>query len=333
MKVPVKPLVAVAAAVVVAGCSQAASTSGPAAGATSAAAPSAGADPTTSSIAMAQLIHPASGKYFGVEASGPANTLAPVDTFAANAGRKPDLMGQYVAWGSPFNSQIARASWSGGTLYYMAWEPFSATVASIAAGDSNAYITNFAGQVKSAGVPVAISFGHEMNGNWYPWGVGGATPAAFVEAWRLIHALFASVGATNVIWVWNPNIIGGVANVTLKPYFPGDSYVDWIGVTGYFPMTGARTFDTLFGPTMDQIRQFTSKPFIVVETSVQTGPAEIKCVQSLVSGVEHKRDVLGFVWFEYNKDGVDWSIGDRPAIRTALASAIAHLQIFDVREQ
>jgi beta-mannanase len=55
--------------------------------------------------------------------------------------------------------------------------------------------------VRTLNLPIAVSFGHEMNGNWYPWGTAHTTAAQFVAAWRHIHDLFARVGATNVIWV------------------------------------------------------------------------------------------------------------------------------------
>jgi mannan endo-1,4-beta-mannosidase len=278
---------------------------------------------------MTQIIDPPSGKYFGVEPSGQPDSLAPVEAFAQLAGRQPDLIGQYLAWGSAFDTRAAQNAWSYGALYYMAWEPFDTTVADIAAGDSNNYITGFADEVKAADVPVALSFGHEMNGNWYPWGTTGATPASFVAAWRLIHAIFAAAGANNVIWVWNPNVISAT-EVPLQPYYPGNSYVDWVGLTGYFPMSGPTTFGQLFESTMAEIRRFTYKPFIIVETAVQSGPNEVGCVTSLVSGVVHSRDVLGFVWFEYNKLGVNWSLVSRPAVRDALAKAVMNLSIVDV---
>jgi mannan endo-1,4-beta-mannosidase len=310
---------------------------GPQTSGASSAAPAAGPSGTSRPapphpvLDMAQLIRPPAGKYFGVEPSGAADSIAPVQAFASNAGRKPDLIGDYVAWGSPFDETAAVNAWRYGALYYMAWEPFDTTVADIAAGKSNGFILKFARQVKAAGVPVAISFGHEMNGNWYPWGTATATPASFVAAWRLIHAIFATAGATNVIWVWNPNVISA-ASVPLEPYYPGDSYVNWIGLTGYFPTTGAETFAEAFGPTMAEIRQFTHLPFIVAETAVETGPAEVRCVDSLVKGIRSRSDVLGFVWFEFNKAGVDWTLADRPAISTALQQEIRHLKIVDVRQ-
>jgi mannan endo-1,4-beta-mannosidase len=283
------------------------------------------------SFNLASLIDPSAGKYFGVEPSGPADSLAPVQAFATSAGRKPNLIGNYIAWQAPFDAKAAQNAWQYGAIYYLAWEPFSTTVAAIASGGSDTYITAFAEQVKASGVPVAISFGHEMNGNWYPWGTTGTSPADFVAAWRLIHALFATAGASNVIWVWNPNVISA-NDVPLEPYYPGDSYVNWIGITGYFPMTGAQTFTELFGPTMAEIRHFTAKPFIIAETSVQSGPAEVTCAKNLVSGVRHRSDVLGLVWFEFDKGGINWNLADRPQIRTAIARAISHLSLVNVRQ-
>jgi mannan endo-1,4-beta-mannosidase len=287
--------------------------------------------PKSPPVNMNLLLRPKAGKYFGVEADGAARSLGSVQAFADLTGRKPDLIGNYVGWETPFDAAAARSAWSYGALYYMAWEPFDTTLADIASGRSNHYISQFAQQVKATGVPIAISFGHEMNGNWYPWGSTDATPASFVVAWRLIHAIFAAEGATQVIWIWNPNVISA-SDVPLAPYYPGNSYVDWIGLTGYFPESGPTTFDELFGPTMAEIRQFTSKPFIIVETAVQSGPEDLTCARNLVRGVLQRRDVLGLVWFEYNKDGVDWSLADRPAVRAAFDQALRSLSTVNLRQ-
>ena len=195
----------------------------------------------TPSYDMSALLDPPSGKFLGVEANGAPNSLGPVRTFAA-AARKPNLIGQYVGWNTSFDAQAATKAWSYGALYYMAWEPYGTSVAAIAAGDSNAYITKFATAVRALNVPIAISFGHEMNGNWYPWGTTGTTPAEFVAAWRLIHGLFTGVGATNVIWIWNPNDIFPVPQIQLEPYWPGNAYVNWVGLTGYFSAGGPQSF-------------------------------------------------------------------------------------------
>jgi mannan endo-1,4-beta-mannosidase len=278
---------------------------------------------------MSALLDPSSGKFLGVEADGAPASLGPVGTFAAAADRKPNIIGQYIGWNTSFDAQAAAKAWAYGALYYMSWEPYGTTVAAIAAGDSNAYITKFATAVRARGVPVAISFGHEMNGNWYPWGTTGTTPAAFVAAWRLIHGIFTGVGATNVIWVWNPNDIFPMPQITLAPYWPGNAYVNWVGITGYFSPGGPQSFATLFEPTMREIRQFTSEPFLIAETSVQTGPAEVSSMNSLVRGITRHPAVLGFIWFNYDKAGVDWRLQSRPVLRAAFDHDVAGLQLVD----
>jgi mannan endo-1,4-beta-mannosidase len=74
--------------------------------------------------------------------------------------------------------------------------------------------------VRNLNVPIALSFGHEFNGNWYPWGTTGTTAADFVAAWQHVHDLFAAAGATNVIWIWDPNDIYPVPNVSLSSTTP-----------------------------------------------------------------------------------------------------------------
>jgi hypothetical protein len=291
----------------------------------------AAASPSSLPYNMSGLLDPTGGKFFGVEAQG-APALGPVASFASSVGKRPDMVGQYLAWGSSFNPQAVTATWAYGALYYIAWEPYGTSIQAIADGRSDAYITRFAAAVRTLNLPVAISFGHEMNGNWYPWGTNETSAAAFVAAWRHIHDLFIQVGASNVIWVWNPNVINPVPQVQLKAYWPGDSYVDWVGITGYFPTTGTVTFASLYGSTLAEVKQFTTKPIIIAETSVETGPSDIQAVHSLVSGVKRHQDVLGFIWFDYNKNGVDWQIESRPTVRDAMAADIARLQLIDPKK-
>ena len=275
---------------------------------------------------ISALIHPAAGKYLGLEVNGAPDSLAPVIPVGASIGRNPNLLGQYVTWNSPFDARAAANSVSYGALYFISWEPYNTTVQAIADGASDAYISRFARAVRSFGEPVALSFGHEMNGNWYPWATNGTTAAEFVAAWRHIHDLFTQAGAGNVIWVWDPNIINPMPNVQLRPYWPGDAYVNWVGLTGYFATTGPHTFAGLYGPTMTEISSFTSEPFIIAETSVETGPSETASVGNLIGGVKEHSNVLGLIWFNYDKLGIDWTLGARPEVRAAVAASLDGMQ-------
>jgi len=258
------------------------------------------------------LLHP-SKKYLGVEIDGAPDSMAPAEQFASWVGEKPSIIGQYLAWGTSFDTTAASNASSYGALDFVVWEPWDTTLAKIASGASDAYITTFAAAVRALDKPIALSFGHEFNGNWYPWGTTGTTAADFVAAWQHIHKIFAAAGATNVIWIWDPNDIFPVQNVQLKDYYPGDAYVDWVGVTGYWTQGGPNTYGSLYLPTLEEIREFTQKPFIIAETSVETGSNESESLTQLFDAVKQHSDILGFVWYDFNKGG-DWRIENRPSL-------------------
>lgn len=110
-------------------------------------------------------------------------------------------------------------------------------------GNYDTYIRRWATDARIWGHPLFLRFNHEMNGWWYPWGEGktstgaivnGNTSGDYVKAWRHVHDIFVSVGATNVTWVWAPNQIGNSSNyASLSTLYPGDAYVDWTALDIY----------------------------------------------------------------------------------------------------
>lgn len=270
-------------------------------------------------------------KYLGVAFNGSPRATAPVTAFAGKAGKQPNLREYYAKWGDPFQADVNRAVWDDGQLPFLVWEPFSRTAAQIAAGQDDAYIREFADAVRDYNRPLALSFGHEMNGGWYPWGSKKTGAADFARAWRHIHDLFTDEGAADVIWVWSPNVINPVPDVRLKPYYPGDAYVDWVGVVGYYALHGPTTFRTLFGPTMTEIRRFSDKPLLIAETGVQAGETKPTEIADLFAGVRARADVLGLVWFNLKKEA-DWRIDSGPLSLAAFRKAAADGSFgFDVR--
>jgi hypothetical protein len=270
---------------------------------------------------ISPLLHP-SKKYLGVEIPDAPDSITPAEHFASWVGGKPNIIGQYLAWGTSFDTAAASHAWSYGAMDFVVWEPWNTSLAQIAAGASDAYITRFATAVRALNVPIALSFGHEFNGNWYPWGTGDATPAQFVAAWQHIHDLFATAGATNVIWIWDPNDILTAPSLKLKSYYPGDGYVDWVGVTGYFSQNGPNSYSGLYLPTLEEIREFTQKPFIIAETAVEPGSAQSQSLTNLFQAVEQHADIVGFVWYDFDVNG-DWRVENRPAIMSQFKSELS----------
>jgi hypothetical protein len=72
-----------------------------------------------------------------------------------------------------------------------------------------------------------LRFAPDMNDPARAWGPEhGNAPADFIRAWRRIHDLFRTSGATNVVWVWSPS----VSAPSPRAYDPGPEFMDWAGV-------------------------------------------------------------------------------------------------------
>jgi hypothetical protein len=107
----------------------------------------------------------------------------------------------------------------------------------VTSGRSDKVIAETAKRLKQRNRPLLLRWAWEMNGNWYVWGPAknGNKPDEFVASWRRIHDIFRDEGADNVSWVWSPNW-NSSPNASWNSFdalYPGDEYVDWVGVSGY----------------------------------------------------------------------------------------------------
>jgi mannan endo-1,4-beta-mannosidase len=253
-------------------------------------------------------------KYLGVTIDGAPHSMRGLRTFARQVSSKPNIITIYESFDDDFAAAEVRRTHRYGALPIVRWEPFDARLADIARGRYDRYISSFAAAVRRVNAPIALTFAHEMNGYWYPWGTNGNRATDFVSAWRRIHRLFAEVDARNVIWVWTPNVISATGPVDLARLYPGDPYVDWVGLDGYFTHGGPVTYAGLFGSTMREVEQFTGRPFLIVETGVEPGPLRNVALRNLIRGVARDRRMLGFVYFNQEGSG-QWGLdGDRSAL-------------------
>ena len=106
--------------------------------------------------------------------------------------------------------------------------------AQCAAGDYNTYATRYAKNMVAAGFGYSvIRLGHEMNGTWENDDLG--TTVVQWHQWALcfdqeVRAMRAVRGAHFLI-DWNVN--GRYRDIPLADYYPGNAYVDIIGISQY----------------------------------------------------------------------------------------------------
>lgn len=300
-------------------------------GAGSAAEQTAGSTPTA---ALPRFVHaslPSKGfHYLGVYegSSTSAGQYALVDTFAEAVGLQPNIVMAYSSWGEPFSDSFAETARQHGATLLIDLDPTNVSCGSIAAGQQNAFLESYAQSVKAFGHPVIISFAHEMNGTWYPWGWTHTRPADFVRAWRRVVDVFRQVGADNVTWLWTINSVASYEG-PIADYWPGASYVTWVGFDAYY-YSPDDDFSGVFGLSIAALRQLTSKPILIGETAVGQLDGQASKIPGLFAGVR-RAHLLGFVWYDQaQSDGPyhqDWRLEGDPRAVAAFRAAAAHVVI------
>ena len=258
----------------------------------------------------------AAGSYLGVYTKGLPASYAGISSFKASTGTTPDLVMYYSGWYVPFPTSFANTVASEGAAPLVQMDPDNISLSQIASGHYDGYLSAYAEAVRAYRHPVVLSFGHEMNGDWYSWGYKHSTPAQFVAAWRHVVTLFRALGAGNVTWPWTVNVINDTQNGTIprpNAWWPGSSYVNWVGLDGYYLKPNWQ-FAPLFGPTIGDLRSFTDDPILIAETGAEPATGQSAKVADLFAGVK-AYGLLGFVYFDTtNSIGQPFGLSSSAAI-------------------
>jgi hypothetical protein len=276
-------------------------------------------------------------------------TIEDLDSFISATGTHPEVFDVFESWANdrPLDRYVADSVAARGARLSITWEPWVAdsgsaqpsySLASIIDGSHDAYIDMFAKSIQAFGHPVTIRLMHEMNGNWYPWGLGvnGNKPRQYVAAWQHVHDRFAALGVTDVSWMWAPNAVY-TGSAPLAQLYPGDAYVDAVGLSnynwGHYSHDGFATewmtFGQLFDESIRQVAALTTRPLWVAETgSSDKGGDKAAWVADTLAAVSARSDVAGLVWFDQvdKGAGVDWRIETDPDVVAAWRTGLANRQ-------
>src|SRR5690606_17244499 len=115
-------------------------------------------------------------------------------------------------------------------------------------------------------IPVVFRPFHEMNGSWFWWGGEHVTPEDYKALWRETQLLLQENQVHNLLYAYAPNTLGSAEE--FDKYYPGDEYVDILGVDIY-NHSGNETFTVTVKKNLQLLRQKASqsgKPFALTET-------------------------------------------------------------------
>jgi hypothetical protein len=257
-----------------------------------------------------------------------------LNAVTALLGRAPSIFLTYQAWDRGFHASDMAEIANRGADHIVTWQPDGIPLRDIAAGQHDAFIRDWAQGAAAWGGRIYLRPMHEMNGDWYSWGrgVNGNTAADFVGAWRHMHDLFVAAGAGNVRWVWSPNVRYG-PEYPLADLYPGDAYVDWVGLDGYNwgldPHLGQpawQSFEDIFGATYREITTAVApgKPIVIVETaSTENGGDKAAWIlRTFLTDAPTYPAVRALVWFNQADGPSDFRIDSSPAALAAFRQVL-----------
>jgi glycosyl hydrolase family 26 len=271
---------------------------------------------------------------FGAFTPGAPQERPAMDAFTKKVGRRPAIWLTYRMWGeTPVPRDVVETADANGGVVMFTWHPQEAGLRNIARGDHDGYLRNSARDAAGWGKPVMIRFGAEMNGGWFPWGLGvdGNSADDFKSAWRHIVRVFRQEGANNVLWVWSPNV------GTFNSLYPGDEYVDWLALDGYNWGTAHgddewQSFEEIYSSSYNAITHLSKRPLMIGEFGAnQHGGDKAAWIRDTFSRATLDRfpRIRAYVWFNTEQDGADWRVDSSSASLSAFRAAIGQ-SLFDL---
>jgi hypothetical protein len=310
---------------------------------------------TASTPRLAQPLSAPPSVYWGGYVGGWPEDTSAIDTFEQAATKRMSI----IQWGQPwwrrgsyqpFQTAYFQQVRDRGGIPLIDWASWDTccgpeqpefNLQTIVNGDHDEYLTSWAQAARLWGHPFFVRLNPEMNGWWSPWSeqVNGNSPGDYVAAWQHVVDVFRGQGATNVTWVWCPNIIGQYST-PLDGLYPGDDYVDWTCMDGYNWGTDRgnawQTFNQVFGFSTyngghnmyAELQALApSKPIMIGETaSSENGGSKPDWItQALRTDLLTAfPQVKALLWFNWNGNDPElgWTIDSSPEAQVAFADAI-----------
>ena len=210
-------------------------------------------------------------------------------------GRTEKLVHRFYSWTDPLPRSLSAVP-DDSTLL-LSWR--GPRYQEITGGSSDKLIAAAARRLAAEGKPTLLRWGWDMNRDFYRWSgpANGVDASGYVASWQRLHRIFGAEGADNVSWVWSPNWNSHPDQPwnQIPKYYPGDQYVDWVGVSGYAQeQTPGEMFDAFYAEWSPR------KPIMLSEVAVvdRGGSTKAGWIASLHAWVKTRPAIGAVVWFD-----------------------------------
>lgn len=264
------------------------------------------------------------------------DTLADGAVFERLVGQKPDMQALFISWADMadgFPVDYGPSVRDRGTTLVIFWEAQDSAISSpvqpkynydsVIRGDWDEYFAAFAAGAKIYGGPTIIVPFDEMNGNWSPWSgtLNGNTPAKHIAAYRHIREFFRDNQQIKFGWTVNSDSQPDITGNHAEDYYPGDSYVDYIGVDGFNFDEPWMSFDEVFRDSLSRIAKY-PKPLIIFSFASAEGPRKAAWItDALIIQIPKIPRIAGWIWFNEKKEK-NWLISSDSQSLAAFKAAL-----------
>ncbi len=279
-----------------------------------------------------------SGCYFGVFREGAPSNMSILKSLEKQTGKKFTSVMWYQDWSTPFFADVCDRVVKRGAVPHIVWEPWlwssreAIKLDNIIAGEWDDHIRTWAKDIKVWGKPIFIRWGHEFNIIDYPWSIerNGKDPKKYVAAYRHVKDIFNKEGASNAKFVWCPMRESWPMEKwnDMQLAYPGDEYVDWIGLDGYNWGTTQswsqwQSFTELFRNVGREMwRKHPGKPIMIAEFACAVeGGDKAKWISNMTEELKKMPYFKNINWFDLKKE-TDWRADSSPKVFDAFKKMV-----------
>lgn len=243
-------------------------------------------------------------------------TRSDIAEFKELYGKKPYFVLIFLDWNNFPQEAALNDIFSSGCVPVITWEPWYANdkvgidYDSLLQGGYDKYLNEFAEKIKSFNNKVYLRFAHEMNGNWYPWSGSQIGDKKYIAIYKYVKDFFDKKNLNNIKWIFSINCedIPPIKSNYFMDYYPGNDYVDYIGIDGYnWGNTKAwsrwMSFKEIFEKPYNEITGSIKKPIIITEFGcADKGGDKSSWIRETMRDIKRWTKIKGFILFNTDKE-------------------------------
>jgi beta-mannanase len=159
----------------------------------------------------------------------------------------------------------------------------------------------------------AVQFGQQYGGFFYSpmreinigWSSWGKQPTQAKKAWQHVWQIFEDTGANEyTTWVWGIKCSSDGSADHPEPYYPGDKYVDWIGLSAYSraasQTTSSMSFNELTIHTYNEMHSnHPDKPIMQAEFGKTQGRSQPHWLKNAYKTIKSRPGTKAALYWDY----------------------------------